>query len=73
MWGRVCGTVPGGSTSVEVGRSDHALVDNQMLDGGQPVSVVRRAVVRIARGLGAFDLGGQRRRPFGPGEYATLV
>ena len=72
--GRAGSRVPQGRpTRVEVGEGDHALVDNQTLDGGQPMSVVRRAVVGIARGRGAFDLSGQRRRPFGPGEHTALV
>ena len=54
-------------------RAGDALLRHQAFERGEPVPVVGRAEVRVARRLRPRDLRGERRRPLAPGEQAARV
>src|SRR3954471_23253517 len=76
-WGAVrrCvrGTIPGGATRLERGLAGQALLGREPLDRREPVAVIGRAVIRVARALRALDLLGKRRGPLRPGEQPAGV
>src|SRR6185369_17137896 len=65
VWGAVGGAVPGVLIARKVRRVGHALFGDEPFERIEPVVVIGLAGVRVAGGLRAFDLIGERRSPFG--------
>src|SRR5260370_31196272 len=57
----------------QLGDGDETLGRHQLLEGGEPVMVVARAVVRLAALAGGGNLTRQAGGPLLPGEVAGLV
>jgi hypothetical protein len=57
----------------EGGGVGEVLGGDQGFQGGEPVVIVGVAVVGVAGGLGALDLGGEGGGPLAPGEEAAFV
>src|ERR1700722_3633060 len=67
------GAFPGVAVAGEGGAVGDALVGDETLQGIEPMMVIRRAGVGVARRLSMLDLVRQRRRPFGPSEQPAPV
>src|SRR5262249_52621587 len=71
--GAVGGAVPGVMVARELAGVADALRRDETFERVEPVVIVGLAGVGIAGRLRALDLLAERRRPFRPGEHATLV
>src|SRR5205823_27176 len=65
--------IPGVAIARECVRAGDPLGGHELLERGEPVTIIRCAQIGITSGLRAVDLLGQSRRPFGPGENAALM
>ena len=70
---RVGGAFPGVAVTGQGRRVGDAFLGDEAFERGEPVLVIGVAGIGVAGGLGALDLLGEGRGPFGPGEEPALV
>src|SRR5579864_3760617 len=71
--GGVGGALPGIAIAGLQGPVGDAFLGDQAFERIEPVVVIGVARIGVARRLGALDLAGEGRRPFGPGKQPALM
>ncbi len=73
MWGTVAGVIPRIAITMQSVMCRDTFFRNDLFQRREPVRIISLAGLGIAFALRAFDFGGERGRPFRPGENAALM